>query len=160
MQLGPKLLKVSAFKNGLKGAPWGLKLGLGWTISGQACLDPTDGPIHNHTRRTCTAHGTCIGANTEEEFQIIRCPNKLDLRESYDERSKTTSDKENMYHATSRDNDVGLSVEDRRFMDIMENGIHKNTQGNREMPLLFCGKTFTWPTANLEMQTSDGNGLC
>jgi len=42
----PELLKVRAFKNGLKGAPGAQKLVLGWTISGQACLDLTDGPIH------------------------------------------------------------------------------------------------------------------
>ena len=37
-----ELLKVRAFKNGPKGALWAQKLVLGWTISGQACLDLTD----------------------------------------------------------------------------------------------------------------------
>ena len=48
----PELLKVRAFKNGPKGAPWAQKLASGWTISGQTCLDLKDGPIHVQTKRT------------------------------------------------------------------------------------------------------------
>ena len=48
----PELLKVRAFKNGPKGAPWAQKLDLGWTISGQLCLDRVGGPVHISAHRT------------------------------------------------------------------------------------------------------------
>lgn len=48
----PELLKVRAFKNGPKGAPWAQKLILGWTVSGQMCLDRVGGPVHISTRCT------------------------------------------------------------------------------------------------------------
>ncbi|XP_044181476.1 uncharacterized protein LOC122962433 [Acropora millepora] len=34
-----ELLKVRDFRNGPKGAPWAQKLKLGWTVSGEVCLD-------------------------------------------------------------------------------------------------------------------------
>ena len=49
----PELLKVGAFKNSTKGAPWAQKLALEWTISGQTCLHLKDRPIHVQTKRTC-----------------------------------------------------------------------------------------------------------
>ena len=78
----PELLKVRAFKNRPKGAPWAQKLMLGWTISGQACLDLTDAPIYVPARRTCVVSGAHRGMNAEEGLEIIQCPNKLELRES------------------------------------------------------------------------------
>ena len=42
----PELLKVREFRNGPKGAPWAQRLALGWTISGQMCLDFASGPAH------------------------------------------------------------------------------------------------------------------
>ena len=154
----PELLKVRAFKNGPKGAPWAQKLVLGWTISGQACLDLTDGPIHVRARRTCVVNGAFAGANTEAEFEIIRCPNKLELRESYDEHGEVTSTKEDVYRTTGSDNDVGLSIEDRRFIEIMENGIHKNAQGNWEMPLPFRSHNVFMPN-NRSYAVKRLNGL-
>ena len=122
----PELLKVRAFKNGPKGAPWAQKLVLGWTISGQACLDLTDRPIHVQARRTCVVSGAHKGMNTEEGFEIVQCPNKLELRESFEGYNKDTSPNRDVYRTTGRDNDVTLSIKDRRFIDIMENGTRKN----------------------------------
>jgi len=39
----PELLKVREFRNGVKGAPWAQRFTLGWTITGQMCLDLTGG---------------------------------------------------------------------------------------------------------------------
>ena len=99
----PELLKVRAFKNGPKGALWVQKLVLGWTISGQTCLDLTDGAIQVQAKRTCVVTGedpympltgdlitysrpapvAHTETNTEEEYEIVRCPSKFDFRESY-----------------------------------------------------------------------------
>ena len=141
----PKLLKVRAFKNGPKGTPWAQKLVLGWTVLGQACLDLTDGPIHVRARRTRDVHGACAEGNTEAEFEIIRCPSKFELKEIYDEHSEVTSTREDVNRTTGGDNDVGLSIEDRRFIEIMENSIHKNAQGNWEMPLPFRSRNASMP---------------
>ena len=35
----PELLKITAFRNGPKGASWAQKLDMGWTISSQMCLN-------------------------------------------------------------------------------------------------------------------------
>ena len=45
-----------------------------------------------------------------------------------------------------------LSIEDRRFINIMENGIRKNMQGNWEMPLPF-------PSHNRPMPNNRGYAL-
>lgn len=48
----PEILKVRAFKNGPKGDPLAQKLSLGWTVSGQTCLDLVNKQIHINARRT------------------------------------------------------------------------------------------------------------
>lgn len=48
----PELLKVRAFRNGPKGAPWAQKLKLGWTVSGQICLNRVGGPVRISAHRT------------------------------------------------------------------------------------------------------------
>ena len=52
----PELLKVRESKNGQKGAPWARRLDLGWTISGQMCLDRVGGPIHISACRTAVEY--------------------------------------------------------------------------------------------------------
>lgn len=55
--------------------------------------------------------------------------------ESFTESIDAKNTAEDVYRVTQNDNDVGLSIEDCRFMEIMEKGIHKNKLGNWEMPL-------------------------
>ena len=52
----PELLKVRESRNGQKGTPWAQRLDLGWTISGQMCLDRVGGPIHISARRTAVEY--------------------------------------------------------------------------------------------------------
>ena len=161
----PELLKVRAFKNGPKGAPWAQKLALGWTISGQTCLDLKDGPIHVHAKRTSvvtdsevdvastgdlipfnlTTHVARTGVNKGAEYEIVTCPNTMNFFESFTESSDAKNTAEDVYRVTQNDNDVGLSIEDRRFMEIMEKGIHKNKFGNWEMPLPFRSQNVSMP---------------
>ena len=79
----PELLKVRAFKNGPKGAPWAQKLDFGWTISGQVCLNQVGGPVHIAAHQTTLP---CIEENLlqrveypatrqkELSYQIMLCP--------------------------------------------------------------------------------------
>ena len=123
---------------------------LGWSISGQTCLDLTDGAIHVQAKRTCVVTGedpympltgdlitysrpapvAHTETNTEEEYEIVQCPNKFDFRESNIKHSDDNRTAEDVYCVTRNDNDVGLSIEDRRFVEIMERGIRKNELGN------------------------------
>ena len=75
----PELLKVRAFKNDPKGAPWAQKLDLGWTISGQACLDREGGPIH------ISAHRTTVTSTGENSYEFTPCPNHFLIKERYAE---------------------------------------------------------------------------
>lgn len=161
----PELLKVRAFKNGPKGAPWAQKLALGWTISGQTCLDLTDRPIHIQAKRTriardeivdttstdgltpynLSAHAAYTAANTGAEYEIVRCPNTLNFREGFTEARDTRSPGEGVYHETENDDVAGLSIDDRKFIEIMDKGIHKNERGNWEMPLPFRSHNVSMP---------------
>ena len=156
---------MRAFKNGPKGAPWAQKLALGWTISGQTCLDLKDGPIHVQAKRTSvvtdsevdvastsdlipfnlTTHVARTGVNKGAEYEIVTCPNTMIFFESFTESSDAKNTAEDVYRVTQNDNDVGLSIEDRRFMVIMEKGIHKNKFGNWEMPLPFRSQNVSMP---------------
>ena len=161
----PELLKVRAFKNGPKGAPWAQKLALGWTISGQTCLDLKDGPIYVQAKRAGVVadrdigvaftddltsidpatHVARTGVNKEAEYEIVTCPNTMNFIESFTESSDAKNTAEDVYRITQNDNDVGLSIEDRKFMEIMDKGIHKNKLGNWEMPLPFRSQNVSIP---------------
>lgn len=145
----PELLKVRAFRNGPKGEPWAHKLSIGWTICGQVCLDRHGGPVHILTHRTvchdlfgevndgvrtqrttglrlrCNAFGQTLC------HELVPCPNNFVIKEAYGKSENSTD----VFHTTDRDNESSMSVEDRRFMQIMERGIRKNEKGNWEMPL-------------------------
>ncbi|KAK3727951.1 hypothetical protein QZH41_004895 [Actinostola sp. cb2023] len=144
----PELLKVRAFKNGPRGAPWAQKLVLGWTISGQACLDFANGPVHIQARRTTVMGDNDSYARTDtlaemppgvtdsNEYDIVPCPNKFIVTDSLAD-CYTNDLKNDVFHSLPSDNESSLSCEDRKFLKVMEAGIHKNNIGNWEMPLPF-----------------------
>ena len=156
---------MRAFKNGPKGAPWAQKLALGWTISGQTCVDLKNGPIHVQAKRNGvvtdrdvgvafthdlisidpTTHIARTGVNKEVEYEVVTCPNTMNFLESFTESSDAKNTAEDVYCVTQNDNNVGLSIEDHRFMEIMEKGIHKNKLGNWEMHLPFCSQNVSMP---------------
>ena len=87
----PELLKIRASRNGPKGAPWAQKLDLGWTISGQMCLDRVGGPVHISSHRTSlerldrlvTSYPRSVQAlhHHAEESEIVPCPNHFEVKE-------------------------------------------------------------------------------
>ncbi|XP_048576716.1 uncharacterized protein LOC116603307 [Nematostella vectensis] len=72
----PELLKVKEFKNGPRGAPWAQRLALGWTISGQMCLDFANGPAHILSRHTHVSNRERQETG-DENYEIVPCPNML-----------------------------------------------------------------------------------
>ena len=138
----PELLKVREFRNGPKGAPWAQHLTLGWTITGQMCLDLAGGPVHALVRRTNLRPVGEIASlephpnqSETERLELVPCPNRFKLRESLTEQEEHL--KENIFHTCREDNETSLSCEDRKFLDMMEIGIHKNQSDHWEMPLPF-----------------------
>ena len=169
----------------------GSEASIGVAKSGQTCLDLEDEPIHVQAKRTSvvtgrdvglastddlipfnlTTHVARTGVNKGAEYEIVTCPNTMNFFDSLIESSDTKNTAEDVYRITQNDNDVGLSIEDRRFMEIMEKGIHKIKLGNWEMSLPFrsqnvsmpnnrlCSETLERAAADLQTQTTDGEGL-
>ena len=115
-------------------------LPLGWTISGQMCLDFASGPAHVLT------HLTSLSTVMEKEpetgrriYELIPCPNQIKVTAPLLERAT-----DDIFRKT-RGDEPGLSCEDHKFLDKLDKGIHKNSRGNWEMPLPFCNKCQTMP---------------
>ena len=122
----PELVKVRAFKNGPRGAPWAQKLTLGWTVSGQMCLDRVGGAIHVSARRTAIESQTVTLAPLVPEHSKARA---ITTRESIPEveasacqkyfkvhgklQSNPEETKNDIYRMTPEDEEVGMSWEDR-----------------------------------------------
>ncbi|XP_068707799.1 uncharacterized protein [Montipora foliosa] len=137
----PELLKVREFRNGPKGAPWAQRLALGWTISGQMCLDFASGPAHVLTRLTSLSTVTEKEPNTGSRiYELVPCPNQIKVTDPLLERAT-----DDIFRKTRDDNEPGLSREDRKFLEILDRGIHKNAKGNWEMPLPFRNERQTMP---------------
>ena len=135
----PESLKVRSFINGPKDAPWAQKLFLGWTICEQVCLERLGGAVHISVNRTtiqkpnesAPSDGLCYptrfakpqGSNLGNytNFTFTPCPNNLMVKEILGEKRVI----DDIYHTSPNDNEV-TSIEDRRFADIVEKGIHKN----------------------------------
>lgn len=78
-----------------------------------------------------------------ERYELVPCPNRLRVKESFAEWEQGVEN--DIFRITREDNEVRLSCEDRKFLEIMETNIHKNDQGNWEMPLPFCHKAVKMP---------------
>ena len=102
----PELLKVRASRNGPKGAPWGQKLDLGWTVSGQMCLDRVGGPIHISARRTEVNHLEEPIWSATPQYQVVPCPNYFKIKEKFSNKAKIGAD---LYRTTADDNMIGMS---------------------------------------------------
>ena len=63
-----------------------------------------------------------------------------------------------VFRTTPHENEVSLSQEDRRFLDIMKRAAHKNELGNWEMPLPFRSSDITMPN-NRSQAAHRINGL-
>ena len=108
------------------------------------CLDLVGGPVHVRVCRT-----SLLAADPGEKsmetnnYEFLPCPNQFTVKESFLEQKRDITD--NVFITIREDNDVSLSCEDRKFLDIMETGVHKNEQGNWEMPLPFRRKDLHLP---------------
>ena len=156
----PELLKIRARRNEPKGASWAQKLDLGWTISGQMCLDRVrwSSPylstrhIIGAFRQACyqLPPGTC-------KFHIITLKK---VSKPFRGQRKICRERRNRSQPLSIDTrrQFGQQEEDKCFLKIMEPGTRKNQQGNWEMPLPFPSPTASMPN-NRPLAVNRLNGL-
>lgn len=69
---------------------------------------------------------------TEKELEtrsridkLVHCPNQIKVTDPLLERAT-----DDILRKTQGNNEPGLSCEDRKFLEIMDRGIHKNSRGN------------------------------
>ena len=85
-------------------------------------------------------------------YEIVPCPNQIKVTDPLFERAT-----DDILRKTRGDNKPGLSCEDRKFLEKLDRGIHKNSRGNWEMPLPFCNKCKTMPNNRVQaMQRLQG----
>lgn len=102
-------------------APFAQLLPLGWVIIGDVCLNKKHAPSVvrvNKTQVRETTKGTIFDP----------CPNALEIRE-------IDSLGARVFEKTKDDEKVGMSVEDKKFMNIMDEHCKKNTEGHWSAPL-------------------------
>ncbi|XP_048586639.1 uncharacterized protein LOC125568412 [Nematostella vectensis] len=108
-------------------------------LIGRDAPEQMKGPAHVLARRTTLSPEVPIAEperETATDYELVPCPNQLKLTDGL--LGRNALPKEEEVFATTKDDDVtSLSIDDQRFLEIMEKGIHKNSSGNWEMPLPF-----------------------
>lgn len=103
--------------------PFAQKLRLGWIIVGETCLEK----VH---RTRISVNKTFVLDNGRPT--VFRpCENRIHVSEKWDSIGSS------VFTRNKDDNKVGLSIEDKQFIQVMEKSLHKNADGNWVAPLPF-----------------------
>lgn len=111
--IGRDLLRVHKVRkqiNGLNNEPFAQKLDLGWVVVGDVCVNGMHGPP------TVSSMKTYISDSGRPTF--LGCENKIKVRDLYTETLDTLS----VFSRTIHDHQLAPSIEDKRFLEIMEKG--------------------------------------
>ena len=106
---------------GDRGTPYAQCLSLSWVIVGEACLGKVHKPDFVNTNKT---HRLRNGRASI----CMPCDNELYVKESVSD--VTDSLGSTVFEKTKDDDKMGLSVEDRKFLHLMEEGFQKTAEGN------------------------------
>ena len=124
------------------------------------CLDHVGGPAHVLVRRTNVLLTSLTNPRRRmvqlQCYEFVPCPNQSRVKESFTERDQGAES--DIFRNTQDDDDVSLSCEDWRFLEIMEAIIHRNDDGNWEMPLPYRLKDVKMPN-NRSQVVNRLNGL-
>ena len=116
--------------------PYAQRLKMGWVIIGETCLGQVHAPDVVNCNKTHLQRENRASLFTP-------CPNNLKIRETMNYDCNDSSllkeifGKANVFDTTADDNKVGLSVEDREFLEIMDREFYKDTDGKFGAPLPF-----------------------
>ena len=132
---------------GKEDEPWAEQYKFGWTIIGRVCLD------HNPSRNKATVN--CVSVNEKEDRRETKLEDRAHVVDSSRSKDMTSPKeiKEMMqldynelhYGHNVRGTEQTESAEDMCFNKILTEGIHKNAQGNWEMPLPFKADEISLP---------------
>ena len=117
------------------------------------CLDFASGPAHVLTRLTSLSTVTEKEPETGSRiYELVPCPNQIKVTDPLFERAT-----DDIFRKTRGYNEPSLSCEDRKFLEIMDRGIHKNSRGSWEMPMPFRNECQTMPNNRVQaMQRLQG----
>ena len=126
---------------GGRNQPYGQKLRLGWTIIGETCLHKTHVPTSIKTYKTYL-----LGSGRAS--LMPPCTNEFKIREdinhvSYGVNSTDTSSHrsddfgKDVFQRTKDDEKLGMSADDKQFLDIMDDGFERDANNNWIAPLPF-----------------------
>ncbi|XP_071098015.1 uncharacterized protein [Haliotis cracherodii] len=121
--------------------PYGQKLSLGWVIVGETCL----GKVHQP--KQVTVNKTYILSDGRPSI-FKPCDNHFQVKEGWSSgneknkviftaRERNGQNEDKLFVTTQEDDKLGLSVEDREFLEIMDNEMVKTSEGNWIAPLSF-----------------------
>lgn len=112
-------------KTGPPGSPYAQRLGLGWVVIGEVCLGKVHQPDTVITNKTFLI--------SKDRASVCQpCPSGMRIKES-----GISNLDSNLFVRTSADDEVGLSVEDREFMQVMNSEFRQDSSGNWIAPLPF-----------------------
>lgn len=113
---------------GPKNSPFALQLKLGWVVIGDVCINKSHKPSTINVLKTNIV--TC-----ERQSIFQPCPNSFHLKE--DIASCRDDVGFHIFERNRDDDEVGISVEDRQFLRIMDNEFVKDEDGRWKAPLPF-----------------------
>ncbi|XP_062592880.1 uncharacterized protein LOC134254337 [Saccostrea cucullata] len=127
----PEVHHVKGQVIGPRQTPFAQELPLGWVIIGEVCLGQF------HSSRTIQVSKTFL---TKDRRQTILqpCENTLNIKEIHDGLSKEHfATKSGIFVKTKDDDKLGLSVDDREFLTIMDRSFKRDSTGHWTAPLPF-----------------------
>lgn len=150
----PPLHKVRESRNGRGNSPWAQRLDLGWVILGNTCLDGAHKPSDPSTLMTHIHHNgrpsifePCSNVlHVEPAASVTNYARK----ESFSQGKFEDGLAQNVFEQTKHDNRPGLSVEDRKFINIMDTGMEMNESGSWVAPLPFRNEVTQLPNSREE----------
>ena len=122
----PKVIKPREVIPGSDNDPYGIKTDLGWGIIGRVCKSPPDEELQEPSgiwaNKVVTRENASFALETRtKEIISPACVMQMFERD--------------FHERTELNNSQTLSVEDRKFLDILDKGIHQRSDGHYEMPL-------------------------
>ena len=121
----PQAHYVSDQRTGPKGSPYAQKLHLGWVVVGEKCLGRIHQPLINVKKTFVHEDG--------KTSLFPECRNRFNLRNIHraDEMGSTVFQTSKNYER------LGMSIEDKEFLEIMETQFKKDSRGYWTAPLPF-----------------------
>ncbi|XP_051792766.1 uncharacterized protein LOC127530319 [Acanthochromis polyacanthus] len=138
--------KVREQRNGPHSAPYAQRLDFGWVVVGDVCLGSA------HKPAAVTSYRTAVLENGRPSL-LTPCPNQLQVKERFSPKVQNATSLRSLKHnspafydcslgstifqSTKDDDQVGLSIEDRMFLEVMDREMRIDDTNSWVAPLPF-----------------------